>query len=395
MRDPSPKPSSTVALFNLALRLSPLLEAGEATRVTLEACAGLAGADAGLLLADELPPAAYGVPMPDPAEVAAIAATPAVRATSQLIGVGALPPGVVPLPGPAPIAAAIPGAQGPQGVLLLARAGSRRFERSARTELTTALPLVGQTLERARRFARLHRADYLRDGVVARLAHDIRSPLVATHAAIEVAQRLLRDREVPPAVFEALQAGLRSVQTAVELCDDMLEVARLQQGFRIVPQPVSVAELISEICQVLQPIALQRGIVLTNQGAYPALQVAGDERLLQRMLTNLVSNGLRFAPAGGFVAVEGVPGDEPGTILLRVSDNGPGIPPAAREQIFLPFVQGGGEAQRGVGLGLALCREVVEAHRGRIWVTERPGGGCVFVVRLPAAGGATGDEGHR
>ncbi len=394
MRDPSPKPSSAAALFNLALRLSPLLEAGEATRVTLEACAGLAGADAGLLLADDLPAAAYGVPMPNPAVVAAIAATPAVRAANQMIGVGALPPGVAPLPGPTLIAA-IPGSQGPQGLLLLSRAGSRLFERSARSGLTTALPLVGQTLERARRFARLQRADYLRDGVVARLAHDIRSPLVATHAAIEVAQRLLRDREVPPAVHEALQAGLRSVQTAVELCDDMLEVARLQQGFRIVPQPVSVAALISEICQVLQPIALQRGIALNDLGADPALQVAGDERLLQRMLTNLVSNGLRFAPTGGFVAVEGVTGDEPGTILLRVSDNGPGIPPAAREQVFLPFVQGGGEAQRGVGLGLALCREVVEAHQGRIWVSERPGGGCVFVVRLPAAGSDTGDQGDR
>lgn len=390
MRDPSPKPSSAAALFNLALRLSPLLEAGEATRVTLEACAGLADADAGLLLADELPTAAYGVPMPSPAEVAAIAATPMVRATNQVVGIGALPPGMAPLPGPTLIAAAIPGSQGPQGVLLLSRTSSRRFERSVRNGLTTALPLVGQTLERARRFARLHRADYLRDGVVARLAHDIRSPLVATHAAIEVAQRLLRDREVPPAVFDTLYAGLRSVQTAVELCDDMLEVARLQQGLPIERRPISLARLIGAVCQLLQPIALQRGIALLDRGADPVLQVAGDERLLQRMLTNLVSNGLRFAPTDGFVAIEGAAGDEPGTVLLRVSDNGPGIPPAAREQVFLPFVQGGGEAQRGVGLGLALCHEVVEAHRGRIRVTERPGGGCVFVVRLPAAGSDAG-----
>jgi signal transduction histidine kinase len=370
-------------LYRLALRLGPLLEPAEAVRGALEACAELAGADTGLLLAEGLPPAALGVPEPSPAEARAIAATPPVRAAAELLGVSALPPGAAPLPGPALVAAGLHGPAGPQGVLLLGRAGAPAFERTPRTALAAAMPLVAQALERARRHGAMRNAGHARDAAVGRLAHDIRSPLVATHASIDVVQRLLRDQPVPRPVFDALATGMRSVQAAVELCNDLLEVSRLQNGFAIVARPVPVERLVADTCQMLRPVADQQHVALEADGLGPGLRIAGDERLLRRLLTNLVANALRFAPAGGFVRVEGLPGDEPGTILLRVSDNGPGIPPADQERVFLAFAQGAGEQARGTGLGLALCREVAHAHGGQIWAEDRPGGGTRLVVKLP------------
>jgi len=369
-------------LFRLALQLGSLLEPSESTRGALLACAAFAGAQAGLLLAEGLPPAALGVSAPSPEAARAIAAAPAVRAATELLGVSALPPGAAPLPG-ALVATAIPGAGGTQGVLLLARPDGQTFQREVRAALSMAMPLVGQTLDRARRHAELHGASLTRDGAVSRLAHDIRSPLVSTHASIEVVQRLLKGQPVPPTVFDALRTGLRSVQAAVELCNDLLEVSRLQHGFVIVPRPVPLERLIGDIYLLLRPVAEQRGLRLDAPPPDPALRISGDERLLRRMLTNLVANGLRFAPPEGFVRVEGLPGDEPGTLLLRVSDNGPGIAPEERERVFLPFAQGQGEAARGSGLGLTLCREVAQAHGGQIWAEERPGGGTMLVVRLP------------
>jgi two-component system sensor histidine kinase KdpD len=372
----------------MALLLAPLLEAAEAQRGVLECCVGLVHADAALLLADNLPPMALGMEAPSSEEGLRIAATPAVRAAAEMLGVSILPPGAAPLPGTALIATAIPDKAGRQGLLLMARATS--FQRDERSLLAAAMPLVGHTLERARRHSSLRVAEPSRDGAVSRLAHDIRSPLVATQASLDVAQRLLRGHSVPDTVFQALATGLRSVQAAVELCDDLMEVSRLQHGFVILPRPVPLERLIADTCQMMESLAAQRGVNLIAQSCPPALQVAGDERLLRRMLTNLVANGLRFAPPGGLVSVEGLLGEGPGAVLLRVSDNGPGIPVEDRERIFMPFAQGQGEGSRGFGLGLALCREVAHAHRGRIWVEERAGGGTSFVVQLHTEGAGLG-----
>ncbi len=383
MAEQSARPDAE-ALYILALRLAPLLDPEEAVRACLAGCATLVGAEAGMLLADDLPSAAVGIPAPSAEAARSIAATPAIRAASQMIGVSALPPGAAPLPAPALCAGSIPRQGGAPDVLILGRA--LPLDRAARLTLASAMPLVGQTLDRARGHAEQRAAAPMRNGLVSRLAHDIRSPLVATHASIEVVQRLLRGREVPAPVFDALGTGLRSIQAALELCNDMLEVSRLQHGFVVTPRPVPLERLVGETCQMLAHVAEQKGLALVEQVPAGLPHVLGDERLLRRMLTNLVVNALRFAPPGGTVRVEALPGEEAGVALLRVCDSGPGIAPEDRERVFQPFTQGPGEAARGTGLGLALCREVAQAHGGRIWADAGPDGvGACFNVALPAA----------
>lgn len=382
MADQSARPDAE-ALYILALRLAPLLEPEEAVRACLEGCATLIGADSGMLLVDDLPAGAVGIPAPSADAARAIAETPALRAATQMIGVSVLPGGAAPLPAAYLCAGCIPRHGGTPGLLILGRRVA--LDRGARLTLASAMPLVGQTLDRARGHAEEQSAAPLRNNLVSRLTHDIRSPLVATHASIEVVQRLLRGHTVPEPVFTALGTGLRSIQTALELCNDMLEVSRLQHGFTITPRPISLARMVEETAQMLQPLAEQKGLAIVEQLAPGLPPARGDERLLRRMLTNLIVNALRFAPPGGQIRVAALHGAEPGTVLLRVGDDGPGVPADERERIFVPFAQGAGEAGRGVGLGLALCREVAHAHGGRIWVDDGPdGAGAVFSVILPA-----------
>jgi signal transduction histidine kinase len=380
MADQTARPNAE-ALYLLALRLGLILEPEEAVRSCLEGCATLVGAEAGMLLCADLPAAALGIPTPGPQAVQAMLAVPAVRAAGQMIGVSALPSGAVPLPGGALVAGSIPSQYGSPGVLLLGCAALP--VREARLTLTAALALVSQTLDRSRH----HRAPNLsaaaQEGTVSRLVHDIRSPLVATHASIEVVQRLLRGHAVPAPAFDALATGLRSVQAALELCNDMLELSRLHHSGAPALRQVALHRLLGDVVQMLRPLAEQRALRLDVCLDTEPLVVLGDERLLRRMLVNLVSNGLRFAPVGGAVLVAAMRGDDNAMVILRVSDDGPGISAEDYERIFLPFGQGSGESGRGVGLGLALCREVAQAHGGRIWVEERPGGGTIFSVALP------------
>ncbi len=125
-----------------------------------------------------------------------------------------------------------------------------------------------------------------------------------------------------------------------------------------------------------QRITLQSDIVPAN------LTGTADQWLLRRVVRNLLSNALRFTPAGETIIIH-VRCQDDQAILLTVADRGPGVAPADRERIFEPFVQGEGESTRGFGLGLAFCREVVHAHGGQIWVEDNPGGGSRFCMRLP------------
>lgn len=378
----SPERDWAAALYALALQLGPLRDAAEVGRVILEGSVALTNATAGLLLAPDLPPVALGGPAPTPDEARALLASEALRAAFEA-EFSVLPAGVVPLPGAMLLAAAISAESGPRSLLLLAHAEGP-FGSTAQATLAQALPLFSQSLVRARYHEQLRALETARSQAVSRLAHDIRSPLVATHASLEVVQRLLRGREVPANAFAALATGLRSVQSAVELCNDLLEVTRLQHGYLPAMRAVPLTRLLADTCEMLSHVAAGRGVHLDAPAPAAGLSAAGDERLLRRMLVNLVTNGLRFAPEGGFVTVEGLAGETVDTVLLRVSDNGPGVAPEERERIFVPFAQGQGEAGRGVGLGLALCREVALVHGGAIWAEERAGGGVRFVVCLPA-----------
>jgi signal transduction histidine kinase len=171
------------------------------------------------------------------------------------------------------------------------------------------------------------------------------------------------------------------------LIDDLFELSRLEAGdISWSLEQVPLGELVGETVEAMRVQAEAKGVaVLADVPAFLRPARANPEKL-QRVLFNLIQNAIRHTPADGSVVVRAEPIAD--RIEVEVADNGDGIDPAEREQVFTAFYRGGANAARtsgGAGLGLAVSRAIVEAHGGRIWLPETSVGTRVR-FSLPAAG---------
>jgi two-component system sensor histidine kinase BaeS len=156
--------------------------------------------------------------------------------------------------------------------------------------------------------------------------------------------------------------------------------------------PIDVAQLVSETVAAYQAPAAENDVHLEEAWASSVepTRIEGDPDRLQRVLRNLLDNALRHTPAGGTIQVQAASAD--GQVQVSVSDSGPGVAEADLERIFDRFYRGelsrrrdeGSAAASGAGLGLAIARGLVQAHRGRIWAEPSPLGGVSVQIRLPA-----------
>jgi signal transduction histidine kinase len=181
--------------------------------------------------------------------------------------------------------------------------------------------------------------------------------------------------------FDAVE---QSSEKLTLLVKDALDEARIENGhLKIAPSTVDPRALLRRTVQLFSPVADERGITLEFiPGETAPSSFLADERLVERLLHNLVANALKFTPQGGHVGVTAAGG--PDCVELVVSDTGPGIPENLRSAIFEKFRQLESAAPRaGFGLGLSICARIVKLHGGLIWVEPAPGGGSRFVARLP------------
>jgi signal transduction histidine kinase len=231
--------------------------------------------------------------------------------------------------------------------------------------------------------AQLHKSEQQRKHVTNLLIHDIRSPLVATSASLEIVQRSMKSLPMQPFLSEAVEAGLRSLRTVIDLTNDIMDMKKLEAGHRPTTfDNIDFYSFCAEIKATLQALSVQQHVTIQIDVVPSNLAGTGDRRLLERVVLNLLSNALRFTPASETITIQ-VRQESDDHMLLVVADRGPGVAPGERERIFEPFVQGQGDSKGGTGLGLAFCREVVHAHDGHIWVEDNPGGGSRFCIRLP------------
>ncbi|MCX7680745.1 MAG: GAF domain-containing protein [Anaerolineae bacterium] len=223
----------------------------------------------------------------------------------------------------------------------------------------------------------------MRDDLIHSMVHDLRNPLTAIYGALS-----FLDDTVGPTLSDT-QRQLWSIAVAntnhmLRLVKAILEINRLESHQMPVEQGiVPLFPLVSDVLYSQSPIAHSKDIRLVNEVPPDLPPLWADERLLERVLQNLVSNAVKFTPAGGLVRVTARREEtEPHRVVISVSDTGAGIPSEIRGRLFQKFVTGP-QPERGSGLGLAFCRMAVEAHGERIWVEETPGSGTTISFTMP------------
>ena len=219
-------------------------------------------------------------------------------------------------------------------------------------------------------------AEQARRDLVAAVSHDLRTPLTSLRLLSAAIEDDLVDRETRRGYVEQMSLHLCSLSA---LIDDLFELSRIEAGdISWSMQKVGLAELVSETVEAMRAEASARHVVVTADLDGIAVSARGNPERLQRVLFNLIQNALRHTPADGSVTVAAEANGS--SVEVEVADTGPGIAPDEQARVFEPFYRGGGaEARSGgsTGLGLTICRAIVEAHGGRIWLAESATGARV------------------
>ena len=224
-----------------------------------------------------------------------------------------------------------------------------------------------------------------KDEFLATLSHEIRTPLNAVIGWT----RILRSRAVDPATLEnGLRVIDRNATAQSRLIEDMLDMARIVSGkLRLELAPVDLVSATRAAIDVVTPAAAAKSVTIRAKLARGPRPLIADGDRVQQIAWNLLSNAVKFTPSGGSIDVE-IP-DEPGPLRLTVTDNGQGISPEFLPHVFERFRQANSSTSRsegGLGLGLALVRQLVELHGGRITAESSGlGEGSVFTVTFPQA----------
>jgi signal transduction histidine kinase/ActR/RegA family two-component response regulator len=286
---------------------------------------------------------------------------------------------------------------------------AREDAAQARSELE---PLMAQMREANERLVvgsvRAHtmtedaeQANHLKDQFLATVSHELRTPL---NAVLGWA-RMLGSKQLPPdRATHAIATIERNATVLAHLIDDLLDVSRIVAGtLRLAPQPVDLAAIVQAALDAVQPLAVNTNVQLTFSRDSPAIEtVSGDAGRLQQVVWNLLANAIKFSADGGRVDVFVERSEK--HMEVRVVDTGQGISPDFLPHVFERFRQADDattQRHTGLGIGLAIVRQLVELHGGTVHVaSEGVGRGATFTVRLPisageAQGGQVGALGER
>ncbi|HUF93183.1 MAG TPA: sensor histidine kinase [Candidatus Limnocylindria bacterium] len=273
----------------------------------------------------------------------------------------------------------------PTGIYELdAVAGALELASTKRRDAEAALRSARDKLEAATR---------VKDQVFASVSHELRTPL---QAIVGWARALEREPPLPR------EEQLRAIRTIAEnaaiqtrLVDDLLDVARMQSGrLPMKPASVDITDVLAAAMAAVSPAADAKGVEIRIAKVPAVLRpLSGDADRLRQVVWNLLANAVKFTPPPGRVEIDVREGDE--ELVMTIADTGEGISADLLPHVFEPFQQGADGGRLGLGLGLAIVRQIVEAHGGAVSAhSGGPGKGAVFSVRLPW-GRAPGEPGPR
>ncbi len=281
---------------------------------------------------------------------------------------------------------------GHRGALGVVRVGPRRPDMftlpEPRRQLETFLNQTGLALERARLADEAQQArvraetERLRNALLTSVSHDLRTPLATITGAattiIESGSRL--DQQTQQELLESIRDEADRLNRLVQ---NLLEMTRLESG---------TLQLHREWHPLEEVIGAALARLSTGLGSRPVTVniprdltlVPIDDVLIEQVLVNLFDNAVKYTPPDSAIRILATPTD--GQVTVEVADGGPGLPRGEEDRVFEKFYRAASNDRRGAGLGLAICRGIVQAHGGRMWARNLPEGGVAFLFTLPVTG---------
>ena len=262
-------------------------------------------------------------------------------------------------------------------------------------ELTKSFNEMAEHLEETRseleeQNAQLRESERLKSDLVNTVSHELRTPLSGVLGFTKLLLTRDFDSETRRHYLGIVDAQARRLS---ELLDDFLDVRRIEEGrFERARELVDMAMLLEEEAQLYRQQSPTHDVAVEIENG--PLPVIGNPDRLRQVIGNLISNAIKYSPQGGVVEVRAAP--ENGSVRVEVRDEGMGIPLSQQPQIFTKFFRGDAAASgiTGTGLGLAVSRDIVESHGGRIGFRSAEGKGTTFFVELPGVNGVKERQGH-
>jgi signal transduction histidine kinase len=259
---------------------------------------------------------------------------------------------------------------------------------------TYGLAIFGAGLLESHRFTAyrdavaLQRINEEKNEILGMAAHDLRNPL----GAIQAYGELLRDTKAALSIEERGEIieriGLLST-SMLHLVSDLLDISAIEAGkLKLDLQETDLVPLVQANVAVNSLLARRKHVALVFHNHGPGSVARVDRTKMEQVLDNLITNAIKFSPAGAQVTVRLYQDD--GAAVIAVCDEGPGIPAQEREKLFQPFCRAGTQGTWGepsTGLGLAIVRRIVEAHGGRVWMESEINKGSTFYVSVPCVAG--------
>jgi len=257
--------------------------------------------------------------------------------------------------------------------------------------LRTSSEIIGSAIKRtlaeeliSKQIGELKKLDKMKSEFLSVVSHELKAPLTPIQGYID----LLKSGEYGGLNYEqnkALDICMESSKRLKSMIDNLVEITRLESGnVKLSTEKMNLTTLTESVLDEFKPTADEKNIRITYNKRVPSVTLTGDKDKLRTVISNLVGNAIKFTPDGSRVLISLKEGKR--TIHFKVKDSGVGIPEEHQSRIFDKFYQADTSASRefgGMGLGLAICKEIIDLHGGSIWAKSKPGKGSEFHFTIP------------
>jgi len=255
----------------------------------------------------------------------------------------------------------------------------KKIEETQRQLIETSASIAS---ENRRLYQDARKAIRAKDDMMAIVSHDLKNPLTSILLNIELLKRQFPEETMDGIIGKGLFRAEQSAKKCSNLVHDILDLGKIESGcFKVIKQGLNIYTVLTEVTNVMNPLAEKKSIQLKTILDEDILQVHCDRDRIYQVLSNLISNAVKFTPENGLIRVT-VRNLEHG-IQFSVSDTGCGIPKDDLPQLFERYWQAEAAAKLGTGLGLYIAKNIVESHGGQIWAESEPNLGSTFSFILP------------